>query len=339
MKLNLPLTATALALACGLSNAVTLRVAESGRRAVDGSAFAQRDRCSSASPATSTSRWSAAARTSRWCRRWPPSGSRPRRRCGASSCARASSSTTARRSPPTTWCSRSSARQSDGSDMKGYTSPIKEVRKVGDYAVDIETNAPFPILPDTLTTLYMHEQEVVRGQQGRAPGRPAQGHRERGLASRPTAPARSGCKERQPSARTVIVRNSNYWDKVEGNVDEVIFTPIGNDATRVAALLSGEIDVMEPVPLQDVERVKAARQLHRAAGARAAHHLPRHGPEARRAAVLQRQGQEPVQGQARAPGVLPGDRHRGDQVARDARRRDADRPDDRRRACAASSPT
>ena len=49
---------------------------------------------------------------------------------GASSCARASNSTTARRSPPTTWCSRSSARAGDGSDMKGYTAPIKEVRKV-----------------------------------------------------------------------------------------------------------------------------------------------------------------------------------------------------------------
>ena len=40
----------------------------------------------------------------------------------------------------------------DGSDMKGYTNPIKEVRKVGDLAVEIETTAPYPILPDTLTT-------------------------------------------------------------------------------------------------------------------------------------------------------------------------------------------
>jgi peptide/nickel transport system substrate-binding protein len=37
-----------------------------------------------------------------------------------------------------------------------------------------------------------------------------------------------------------------------------VFTPISSDATRVAALLSGEIDVMEPVPLQDVERIKAS---------------------------------------------------------------------------------
>ena len=49
---------------------------------------------------------------------------------------------------------------------------------------------------------------------------------------------------------------------VDGNVDEVVFTPIGNDATRVAALLSGEIDVMEPVPLQDVERVKSSGKFN-----------------------------------------------------------------------------
>jgi peptide/nickel transport system substrate-binding protein len=53
----------------------------------------------------------------------------------------------------------------------------------------------------------------------------------------------------------VLVRNFQYWDKVESNVDEVVFTPIGNDATRVAALMSGEVDVMEPVPLQDVARL------------------------------------------------------------------------------------
>jgi peptide/nickel transport system substrate-binding protein len=44
-------------------------------------------------------------------------------------------------------------------------------------------------------------------------------------------------------------------------VDEVIFTPIGNDGTRIAALLSGEVDVMDPIPVQDVERVKSNANL------------------------------------------------------------------------------
>jgi peptide/nickel transport system substrate-binding protein len=53
--------------------------------------------------------------------------------------------------------------------------------------------------------------------------------------SAPTAPGPYRLRERQPNVRTVFVRNGSYWGKIEGNVDEVIFTPIGNDATRVAA--------------------------------------------------------------------------------------------------------
>src|SRR5207249_7475423 len=45
------------------------------------------------------------------------------------------------------------------------------------------------------------------------------------------------------------------------NVEEAVFTPIGNASTRVAALLSGEIDMMEPVPVQDVGRISASPSL------------------------------------------------------------------------------
>ena len=145
----------------------------------------------------------------------------------------------------------------DGSDMKGYTAPIKEVRAVGDSAVEIETNAPFPILPDTLTSLYIMSRKWCEDNKAERPVDRRKGvENTASFKTNGTGPYR--LKERQPSTRTVIVRNFGYWDKVEGNVDEVVFTPIGNDATRVAALLSGEIDVMEPVPLQDVERVKGA---------------------------------------------------------------------------------
>ncbi|HEX6706310.1 MAG TPA: ABC transporter substrate-binding protein [Albitalea sp.] len=145
----------------------------------------------------------------------------------------------------------------DGSDMKGYTSPIREVRKVDDHTVDIETTQPFPILPDTLTSLYMMSRKWCEENKAERPVDRRKGvENTASFKSNGTGPYR--LKERQPSTRTVIVRNFNYWGKVEGNVDEVVFTPIGNDATRVAALLSGEVDVMEPVPLQDVERVKGS---------------------------------------------------------------------------------
>ena len=68
-------------------------------------------------------------------------------------------------------------------------------------------------------------------------------------------------KSRQPGVRTVLEVNPNWWGKPEHNLTEVVFTPIGNDATRVAALVSGEIDMMQPVPLQDVARLESDRHL------------------------------------------------------------------------------
>ncbi|HEV7913217.1 MAG TPA: ABC transporter substrate-binding protein, partial [Albitalea sp.] len=145
----------------------------------------------------------------------------------------------------------------DGSDMKGYTSSFRQVRKIDDHAIEIETDAPFPILPDVLTNVYIMSRKWCEDNKAEKPVDRRKGtENTASFKANGTGPFR--LKERQPSARTVLVRNFSYWDKPETNLDEVVFTPIGNDATRVAALLSGEIDVMEPVPLQDVERVKTA---------------------------------------------------------------------------------
>jgi peptide/nickel transport system substrate-binding protein len=62
---------------------------------------------------------------------------------------------------------------------------------------------------------------------------------------------------RQPDVKTVFKRNPAWWGKFDGNVQEVVFTPIKSDATRTAALISGELDfVLDPVP-QDVARLRS----------------------------------------------------------------------------------
>ena len=62
---------------------------------------------------------------------------------------------------------------------------------------------------------------------------------------------------RAPGVKTVYKRNPSWWGKAEGNVDEIVYTPIGNDATRLAALVSGEIDfVLDPAP-RDVPRLRS----------------------------------------------------------------------------------
>jgi peptide/nickel transport system substrate-binding protein len=62
--------------------------------------------------------------------------------------------------------------------------------------------------------------------------------------------------QRQPGIKTTFKRNPNWWGKPEGNVQEIVYTPIANDATRLAALVSGEIDfVLDPAP-RDIARLR-----------------------------------------------------------------------------------
>ena len=144
--------------------------------------------------------------------------------------------------------------QVEGSDMKSYTNDFKEVRKIDDHTVEIETKTPFPILPDVISLVYIMSKKWCETNQALGPVDRRKGiENAASFRANGTGPFR--LRERQPNVRSVFTRNGTYWGKIEGNATEVVFTPIGNDATRVAALLSGEVDVMEPVPVQDIDRV------------------------------------------------------------------------------------
>ena len=155
--------------------------------------------------------------------------------------------------------------QVEGSDMKSYTNDFKEVRKIDSHTVEIETKTPFPILPDVLSLVYIMSKKWCETNQATVPVDRRKGvENTASFKANGTGPYR--VRERQPNVRTVFTRNGSYWGKIEGNVTEVVFTPIGNDATRVAALLSGEVDVMEPVPVQDIDRVNSSANTRAVTG-------------------------------------------------------------------------
>jgi peptide/nickel transport system substrate-binding protein len=62
-------------------------------------------------------------------------------------------------------------------------------------------------------------------------------------------------RSREADVKTVLVRNPTWWDTHQHNVDEIEFSVIANDATRVAALLAGNIDMIYTVPPQDTARI------------------------------------------------------------------------------------
>jgi len=147
-----------------------------------------------------------------------------------------------------------------GSDMKSYVGQIKEIKKINDHAVDFVLNAPFPILPELFTRWFMMSKKWCETNQATKPVDRRKGiENAASFRANGTGPFRA--RERQPNVRTTFSRNGNYWGKIDGNVDEIVFTPIGNASTLVAALLSGEVDVIEPVPVQDVDRIKSSASL------------------------------------------------------------------------------
>ena len=61
---------------------------------------------------------------------------------------------------------------------------------------------------------------------------------------------------RQPDVKTVYKRNPNWWGKFDGNVQDVVYTPIKSNSTRVAALISGELDLVLDPPPTDTPRLR-----------------------------------------------------------------------------------
>ena len=64
----------------------------------------------------------------------------------------------------------------------------------------------------------------------------------------------------EPDVRAVLMRNPAWWgrsDRRNGNVDEVVWLALRSDATRLAALISGEVDLVMDPPIPDVGRLQS----------------------------------------------------------------------------------
>ena len=141
-----------------------------------------------------------------------------------------------------------------------YTQGIDKVVKVNDTTIDIMMKGPNPVLLNQLTELRIMSRAWATKNSSLEPKDiktkdESFAHRN-AMGSGPYM-----VKEWQPDQKLVLVKNPNYWGNAPTNVTEIIYTPIKADATRVAALLSGELDfVLDPSP-QDLPRMRNSANL------------------------------------------------------------------------------
>ncbi|MFY2999929.1 ABC transporter substrate-binding protein [Achromobacter xylosoxidans] len=148
------------------------------------------------------------------------------------------------------------------SNYKAYTTGIKEARKIDDLTVEIETTAPNPVLLRQLPNVFImnkawSEKNNIAKPQDFVNKEETYGARN----TNGTGPYK--LKSREVDVRTVFEENKDWWNKAGkvGNVTEVVFTPIKQNATRTAALLSGEIDFVLDPAAQDLDRLRQSAKV------------------------------------------------------------------------------
>jgi peptide/nickel transport system substrate-binding protein len=131
---------------------------------------------------------------------------------------------------------------------------IKIAEKVDNLTVDLVLNKTDPILLNYLTGVYILDKEWME-KHGALTSADVRKGKENYAVTNSNGTGPFLLESRQPEAKTVLVVNPNWWDTPKHNLTRIEFSPVASDATRVAALLSGELDFISPAPLQDVDRI------------------------------------------------------------------------------------
>jgi peptide/nickel transport system substrate-binding protein len=142
-------------------------------------------------------------------------------------------------------------------DFKGLFAPFEAVKAVDDYTVDLITKEPYPLTLTMATYIFPMDKAFYTGTDEN--GEPKDAIVKHGATFASTHASGTGpfvVRAREQGVRLEFDRFADYWDtESEGNVSEIIFTPIKEAPTRVASLLSGGVDFIAPVPPTDLERL------------------------------------------------------------------------------------
>lgn len=138
------------------------------------------------------------------------------------------------------------------SDVRSWFAVVTEVRVIDDHTVDFVTSAPNPLFPDSIANFMILDRGWTEANGAEVPARDDEKFTTRNTNG--TGPFI--LTARDPGVEIRLAPNPGWWDTATHNLTEAVFNPIENAATGLAALLSGEVDMLAPIPVRDVGRLR-----------------------------------------------------------------------------------
>ena len=143
-----------------------------------------------------------------------------------------------------------------------YVDTVSHAEKVSSHVVDIVTRVPDAVIPDKLTRILIMDKQWSEANRSAVPQN-LRDREETFAARNANGTGPFVLRSREADQRTVLVRNPRWWGgpPAANDVTEWHHVPISSDPTRIAALLSGEVDFVHTVPSQDVVRLQRDPRL------------------------------------------------------------------------------
>ncbi len=147
-------------------------------------------------------------------------------------------------------------------DFKGLYEPFVGAKAVDDYTVDLITKKPYGLTLNMATYIFPMDSEFYTGTDEKGHPKDAIVKTEHSFANEnESGTGKYTVESREQGQKWVLKAFPEYWDENSGNVDTIELTPIGEDATRMAALLAGDVDFIMPVPPQDFDRIERTEDV------------------------------------------------------------------------------
>ncbi|MAY88142.1 MAG: peptide ABC transporter substrate-binding protein [Pseudooceanicola sp.] len=142
----------------------------------------------------------------------------------------------------------------ESSGFRAIHADVEGAEAIDDYTVHVKMSGPSPLYPNNLTNFFIVDKDWAEANDVVAPQNFAAG--EENFAVRNTnGTGPYKLVSRDPEVRTVMEAFDGFWGDAPA-ATEVIYQPIPEAATRIAALLSGEVDFVQDVPVQDIARLE-----------------------------------------------------------------------------------